>query len=95
MDSLSPIAPWRVVNIGRGEPVKLTELIAAIEVGVGRKAERRLTPMQPGDVPFTYASAALLEALTGYRPATPLAEGVAEFCAWFLHYHALANAASP
>jgi UDP-glucuronate 4-epimerase len=94
MDSLSPVAPWRLVNIGRGEPVKLTELIAAIEIGVGRKAERRLTPMQPGDVPFTYASAALLEALTGYRPSTPLSEGVAAFCDWFLRYHALANASS-
>jgi len=92
MDSLSPVAPWRVVNIGRGEPVKLTELIAAIETGLGRKAERRLTPMQPGDVPLTFASAELLEALTGYRPTTPLAQGAAAFCAWFLDYHALAKA---
>jgi UDP-glucuronate 4-epimerase len=91
MDSLSPVAPWRAVNIGRGEPVKLTELIEAIEAALGRKAERRLTPMQPGDVPLTFASAELLEALTGYRPTTPLAEGAAAFCAWFAGYHALAN----
>jgi UDP-glucuronate 4-epimerase len=91
MDSLSPVAPWRVVNIGRGEPVQLTELIAAIEAALGRTAERRLTPMQPGDVPLTFASAELLEALTGYRPTTPLAVGAAEFCAWFSSYHALAN----
>jgi UDP-glucuronate 4-epimerase len=91
MDSLSPVAPWRVVNIGRGEPVQLTELIAAIEAGLGRRAQRRMTPMQPGDVPLTFASAELLEALTGYRPTTPLAEGAAAFCAWFSSYHGLAN----
>ncbi|MGH6958311.1 MAG: NAD-dependent epimerase/dehydratase family protein [Caulobacteraceae bacterium] len=92
-DSLSPIAPWRVVNIGRGEPEKLTALIDAIETALGRKAARRLTPMPPGDVPLTFASAELLEALTGYRPATPLAKGVAAFCDWMAAYHAVANAA--
>ncbi len=91
VDSLSPDAPWRVVNIGRGEPVKLTVLIDAIERALGRTAVRNLTPMQPGDVPLTFASAELLEALTGYRPETSLDEGARAFCAWFKSYHALGN----
>jgi UDP-glucuronate 4-epimerase len=90
-DSLSPDAPWRVVNIGRGAPEKLTALIDAIEAALGRTAVRNLTPMQPGDVPLTFASAELLEALTGYRPTTSLADGVRAFCDWFMGYHALAN----
>jgi UDP-glucuronate 4-epimerase len=95
MDSLSPDAPWRVVNIGRGEPVKLTALIEAIEAAMERTAVRRLTPMQPGDVPLTFASAELLEALTGYRPTTALADGARAFCAWFQGYHAVANTGAP
>jgi len=94
MDSLSPIAPWRVVNIGRGEPLKLDDLIAAIEAALGKKAERRQLPMQAGDVPLTFASSALLEALTGYRPAAPLNEGVTQLCDWFRRYHAIANGAT-
>jgi UDP-glucuronate 4-epimerase len=94
MDSLSPIAPWRLVNIGRGEPLKLDDLIAAIERALGRKAERRQLPMQAGDVPLTFASSALLEALADYRPATPLNEGVTQFCDWFRTYHAIANGAA-
>ena len=94
MDSLSPVAPWRVVNIGRGEPLRLDDLIAAIERALGKKAERRQLPMQAGDVPLTFASSALLEALTGYRPSTPLSEGVTQFCEWFRD-HANANEAGP
>jgi UDP-glucuronate 4-epimerase len=85
-DSLSAVAPWRVVNIGRGEPVRLDDLIAAIETALGKRAERRQLPMQPGDVPLTFAGAELLEALTDYRPSTPLADGVAAFCAWYRSY---------
>jgi UDP-glucuronate 4-epimerase len=86
MDSLSPVAPWRVVNIGRGEPVRLTDLIEAIEASLGKTSERRQLPMQAGDVPLTFAGAELLEALTGYRPSTPLAEGVAAFCDWYCRF---------
>src|SRR5579872_3325629 len=86
-DSLSPVAPWRVVNIGRGEPARLTDLIDALEAALGRRAERRVVPAQPGDVPLTFASAELLEALTGYRPSTPLADGAARFCDWFKEYN--------
>ena len=88
MDSLSPVAPWRVVNIGRGEPVRLTDLIAAIETSLGKTADRLQLPMQAGDVPLTFAGAELLQALTNYRPATPLSEGVAAFCAWLRSYKA-------
>src|SRR5580698_4068011 len=87
-DSLSPVAPWRVVNIGRGEPAKLTDLIAAIETSLGRKAHRRILDPQPGDMALTFAGAELLQALTGYRPSTPLDVGVAAFCDWFKAYKA-------
>ncbi|MBK8007479.1 MAG: GDP-mannose 4,6-dehydratase [Rhizobiales bacterium] len=85
-DSLSPAAPFRVVNIGGGAPVELTKFIDAIEVKLGRKAIRNLMPMQPGDVRDTFASADLLEKLTGYRPATRVEEGVARFVDWYREY---------
>ncbi|HUO12535.1 MAG TPA: NAD-dependent epimerase/dehydratase family protein [Caulobacteraceae bacterium] len=87
-DSLSPVAPWRVVNIGGGAPQKLTDLIAAIEDALGRKAERRILDPAPGDMAATYADASLLEALTGYKPATPLKDGVRAFCEWLREYKA-------
>ncbi len=89
LDSLSPVAPWRLVNIGRGQPVSLMAFISAIETALGRKARLNLLPMQPGDSPATFAGADLLEALTGFRPATPLAVGVAAFCDWYKTYHGL------
>jgi UDP-glucuronate 4-epimerase len=88
MDSLSPVAPWRVVNIGRGEPVRLSDLITAIEASLGKTAERNQLPNQAGDVPLTFAGAELLQALTGYRPATPLTQGVQAFCLWLRAYEA-------
>ena len=72
-DSLSAVAPWRVVNIGGGQPVELMDYVGAIEAALGRPAEKRLLPMQPGDVRETYAAPDLLRALTGYVPATPVA----------------------
>jgi UDP-glucuronate 4-epimerase len=81
-DSLSPVAPWRLVNIGRGEPVRLLDFIGEIEKCLGRKAELRMLDMQPGDAPKTFASAELLQALTGYRPATPLSVGMKAFVEW-------------
>jgi UDP-glucuronate 4-epimerase len=88
-DSLSPVAPFRVVNIGGGNPVPLLAFIAAIEAALGRRAERRYLEPQPGDVPKTAASTKLLEALIGHRPYTPLAVGVAEFVRWYRDYHGL------
>jgi UDP-glucuronate 4-epimerase len=82
-DSLSAVAPWRVVNIGGGQPVALLDYIAAIEEVTGKTAEKRLLPMQPGDVRDTHASPALLWALTGFVPATPLADGVRRYVEWY------------
>jgi UDP-glucuronate 4-epimerase len=76
-----------VVNIGNGSPLGLEEFIAMIELAVGRKAVRRLLPMQPGDVPATWSSTALLEALTGFKPRTKVAEGVRAFVAWYRDYY--------
>jgi UDP-glucuronate 4-epimerase len=86
-DSLSPSAPWRVVNIGRGAPVGLMDFIAETEQALGRKAELNFLPMQQGDVKRTFADPSLLETLTGYRPDTVLREGVAAFCAWYRDYY--------
>jgi UDP-glucuronate 4-epimerase len=83
LDSLSPVAPFRIVNIGTGRPVGLLDFVDVIERAVGKPAIRRLMPMQPGDVPRTFASADLLEALTGYRPATGIEAGVAAFVDWY------------
>lgn len=83
MDSLSPVAPYRVVNIGNGTPVALTDFIAAIEDALGRKAVQNLLPMQPGDVPATWADAALVTALVGALPKTDIQDGVARFVDWY------------
>jgi UDP-glucuronate 4-epimerase len=79
--------PYRVVNVGGGSPVGLNDFIATIEDAVGRKALRRELPMQPGDVPATWASTAVLEQITGFRPATPLSEGMRAFVAWYRDYY--------
>ena len=86
-DSLSPVAPFRVVNIGNAQPVQLTDFIAAIEAATGRTAIRNLLPIQPGDVPATWADTAILERLTGHVPTTPVTDGVAQFVAWYRAYH--------
>jgi UDP-glucuronate 4-epimerase len=88
-DSLSAVAPFRVVNIGNSEPVRLLDFIEAIEAATGRKATRNLMPMQPGDVPATWADASLLKTLTGYRPQTGVREGVARFVEWYRSYTSL------
>ncbi len=86
-DSLSPAAPFRVVNIGNSEKVRLLDFIEAIEDEIGTKAIRNYMPMQQGDVPATWADASLLHSLTGYRPQTPFREGVARFVHWYRDYH--------
>ena len=80
-------APFRVVKVGGGQPVGLLDFIAAIETAVGRKAIRHELPMQPGDVPTTYASTALLERLIGFKPQTPIGEGVGKFVAWYRDHY--------
>jgi UDP-glucuronate 4-epimerase len=82
-DSLSPVAPFRVVNIGNSDKVRLEDFIDAIEQELGRKAIRNYMDMQPGDVPATWADASLLRTLTGYSPATDIRTGVKRFVAWY------------
>ncbi|CAN7162972.1 NAD-dependent epimerase/dehydratase family protein [Devosia sp. LjRoot16] len=82
-DSLSPVAPWRVVNIAGGRPVELMRFVSAIETAMGREAKKELLPMQPGDVTETAADVSLLRALVGEVPATPIEDGVLAFCDWF------------
>lgn len=86
-DSLSPVAPWRVVNIGNSDAVQLTDFIAAIEAATGLTATRNLMPMQAGDVPATWADADLLRKLTGYRPRTDVRDGVRAFVDWYRDYY--------
>ncbi|MXO95874.1 NAD-dependent epimerase/dehydratase family protein [Erythrobacter aquimaris] len=86
-DSLSPVAPWRIVNIGNSKPVQLGDMIAAIEAALGVTAKRNLMPMQPGDVPATWADADLLRRLTGYVPSTEIGDGVARFTRWYKEYY--------
>jgi UDP-glucuronate 4-epimerase len=82
-DSLSPVAPWRSVNIAGGQPVQLMEFIAAFEAALGRPAHKTFLPMQPGDVAATRADTGLLRDLIGYVPQTPVPDGVKAFVDWF------------
>ena len=86
-DSLSPVAPFRVVNIGNSEKVRLLDFIDALEDTLGVKAVRNYMPMQTGDVPATWANADLLRALTGYAPQTSYRDGIRSFVAWFRDYY--------
>lgn len=83
----SPVAPWRVVNIGNGAPVGLMEFVAAIEAATGKSAQKRLMPMQPGDVPATWADATMIETLTGPLPRTEIGDGVRRFVDWYRGYY--------
>ncbi len=82
-DSVSPVAPFRAVNIAGGAPVGLLDFIAAIEGATGVEAIRNMLPMQPGDVVDTNADVSLLRALIGEVPSTPVTKGVKEFVNWY------------
>jgi UDP-glucuronate 4-epimerase len=82
-------APYRLYNIGNHSPVKLTVFIETLERALGRPAQKMLLPMQPGDVPATYADVADLQADVGFAPNTPLEEGIARFVAWYRNYYKL------
>ncbi|MCF6444222.1 NAD-dependent epimerase/dehydratase family protein [Nereida sp. MMG025] len=86
-DSLSPVAPYRVVNIGNSDKVRLLDFVDAIEAELGVPAIRNYMDMQKGDVPATWADADLLKALTGYQPATDVKDGIAQFVRWFRDYY--------
>jgi len=80
-------APYRIYNIGNNEPVELMHFIEVLEDILGIKAEKNLLPMQPGDVPATYADTADLERDVGFKPSTPLEEGIAKFVQWYRSYY--------
>ena len=86
-DSLSPVAPYRVVNIGNSRTVRLMDFVEAIEAALDKPAIRNLMPMQKGDVPATWADASLLHRLTGYRPETDISDGIDQFVTWFRDYY--------
>ena len=86
-DSLSPVAPYRIVNIGNHKKVRLLDFIDAIEDALGKKAIRNYVGMQKGDVAATWASIQALQNLTGYRPQSNFNEGIAHFVEWFRDYY--------
>ena len=87
IDSKSPVAPYRVVNIGNSNPAKLLAFIEAIEESVGIKAKMNFMPMQPGDVPATWADTALLKKITGNIPNTAVKTGVEQFVSWYRDFY--------
>jgi UDP-glucuronate 4-epimerase len=86
-DPATSFAPWRIYNIGNGRPVDLMEFIAVLEKHLGLKALRTLLPMQPGDVPETFADTGDLMAETGFTPQTTLEKGVSRYVRWFRSYY--------
>ncbi len=80
-------APYRIYNIGNNNPVELMRMISALESAIGRTAAKRMLPMQPGDVPATYADVDDLQRDVGFRPDTSIEEGLRRFVAWYRDYH--------
>ncbi|MET0081776.1 MAG: NAD-dependent epimerase [Sedimenticola sp.] len=86
-DSGTSYAPWRIYNIGNNNPVELKAYIGALESALGKEARKELLPLQPGDVPDTYADVEDLVRDMGYKPQTPLEEGMKRFVEWFRNYY--------
>lgn len=86
-DPASSVAPYKLYNIGNSNPVPLMKFIEAIEKELGKTAEKNYMPMQPGDVPKTWADVDHLKATTGYQPKTPVEEGIKNFLTWYLEYY--------
>jgi UDP-glucuronate 4-epimerase len=86
-DPATSRAPWRVYNIGNHQPVELMRYIEVLESCLGKKAILDLQPIQPGDVPSTYADTAELQAATGFKPATTVETGVRRFVEWYREYY--------
>ncbi len=86
-DPATSRAPYRCYNIGNNKPVELLHMIHVLEEALGKKAEMRMLPMQPGDVPATWADVEALEKAVGYKPSTPIEEGVKKFVAWYRDYY--------
>jgi UDP-glucuronate 4-epimerase len=86
-DPATSNAPYRIYNIGNNDPVKLSVYVEAVEKALGKKATIELLPLQPGDVPSTYADSSELEAAVGFKPATSVEDGVARFVSWYRSYY--------
>lgn len=86
-DPSSSLAPWKIYNIGNNKPEELLDVVALIEKELGKPAKRELLPMQPGDVPATYADIEDLARDIGFRPKTSIADGIARFAGWYRDYH--------
>jgi UDP-glucuronate 4-epimerase len=86
-DPASSRAPYRIYNIGNNSPVALMDFVEAVERALHRKAKRNFLPMQPGDVPATWANVDDLVEEFGYAPSVPMAEGVKRFVDWFVDFH--------
>ncbi len=86
-DPATSNAPYRLFNIGNNSPVQLMDYIEAVEEALGKQAIKEYLPLQPGDVPDTYADASRLQAVIGYKPATPVKQGVAAFINWYREYY--------
>lgn len=88
-DPATSKAPFRLYNIGNSDAVKLGDFIAAIETATGKKARKEMLPLQPGDVPDTFADSSALQQSVGYKPATSVGEGVNRFVQWYREYYAV------
>ena len=86
-DVATSAAPWRVYNVGNNKPTELLEVVRLLEQAIGKTAKRELLPMQPGDVPATYADIEDLAREVGFKPAMPIAEGIRRFVDWYRTYH--------
>jgi UDP-glucuronate 4-epimerase len=86
-DSGSSMAPWRIFNIGNNNPVDLMDYIEALENALGKKAEKIFLPLQPGDVPETYADVNDLVDQFNYKPSTTVEEGISQFVNWYREYY--------
>ena len=87
IDSLSPVAPFRIVNIGNSNKIKLIDFINAIEENLGKKAIKNFMPMQKGDVHATWADASLLKSITNYKPQTNFKDGIDNFIKWYRQFY--------
>jgi len=94
-DPASSSAPYRIYNIGNHQPVELVRYIEVLEDCLGRKAVKNLLPLQPGDVPDTFADVDDLVRDVGYRPATPVEEGIRRFVEWYLEYYKTSSPQAP
>jgi UDP-glucuronate 4-epimerase len=83
----SSMAPFRLYNVGNAHPVELLEVIALLEEALSKKAVRNLLPLQPGDVPATFADTADLELATGFKPRTPIRDGIGKFIEWYRSFY--------